>query len=188
MSISSAQRYTAHSPCPICGGYEKERRGQRHRCYGFLSEDGLWGHCTREEFAGPLEQIGNSQTYSHKLSGDCRCGKRHSGSTNTAQNENPNQGHILDTYDYTDTDRQLLFQVVRTSPKGFYQRRPNGNGGWVNNLGGVERVLYRLPDVLAADPGKPGLVAEGEKDVNRLWKLGFVATCNPMGAGKWRDE
>ena len=31
-------------------------------------------------------------------------------------------------------------------------------------------------------------VAEGEKDCDNLAKLGFVATTNPLGAGKWRDE
>lgn len=29
---------------------------------------------------------------------------------------------------------------------------------------------------------------EGEKDVERARALGLVATCNPMGAGKWRSE
>ena len=32
------------------------------------------------------------------------------------------------------------------------------------------------------------LVAEGEKDVLNLVNLGFVATCNPMGAKKWLPE
>jgi hypothetical protein len=31
-------------------------------------------------------------------------------------------------------------------------------------------------------------VAEGEKDCDNLCKLGFTATTNPMGAGKWRVE
>ena len=31
-------------------------------------------------------------------------------------------------------------------------------------------------------------MAEGEKDCDNLAKLGFVATTNPLGAGKWRDE
>ena len=31
-------------------------------------------------------------------------------------------------------------------------------------------------------------MAEGEKDCDNLEKLGFVATTNPLGAGKWRDE
>jgi DNA primase len=29
---------------------------------------------------------------------------------------------------------------------------------------------------------------EGEKDADRLWAEGYAATCNPMGAGKWRPE
>ena len=31
-------------------------------------------------------------------------------------------------------------------------------------------------------------IPEGEKDVENLRALGCVATCNAMGAGKWRDE
>ena len=48
-------------------------------------------------------------------------------------------------------------------------------------------LLYRLPDVLAAvTEGKLVCVVETEKDADRLVKLGFAATCNAMGAGKWR--
>ena len=32
------------------------------------------------------------------------------------------------------------------------------------------------------------LIPEGEKDVDRLIDLGFVATTNAGGAGKWRPE
>ena len=32
------------------------------------------------------------------------------------------------------------------------------------------------------------IVVEGEKDADRLRALGFVATTNPQGAGKWRPE
>ena len=46
-------------------------------------------------------------------------------------------------------------------------------------------VLYRLPEVLKA---QLVCVAEGEKDCDNLVKLGFVATTNPFGASKWRDE
>jgi putative DNA primase/helicase len=49
-------------------------------------------------------------------------------------------------------------------------------------------VLYRLPELLAADPAAPVYVVEGEKDADRLISEGLVATCNPQGAGKWRDE
>ena len=92
---------------------------------------------------------------------------------------------IVATYPYTDEADSLLFEVVRYEPKSFRQRRPDGRGGWVWNLDGVRRVLYRLPEVCAA---KAVLVVEGEKDVETARGLGFTATCNPGGAGKWRNE
>lgn len=58
---------------------------------------------------------------------------------------------IKRTYDYRDERDELLFQVVRKTPKGFFQRRPNGAGGFINGLGDARRVLYRLPELLAAD-------------------------------------
>ena len=96
---------------------------------------------------------------------------------------------IAETYDYTDADGELLFQAVRYEPKEFKQRRPDGNGGWVRDLKGVEPVLYRLPQVLqAVREDNPVVVVEGEKDVHRLENEGLAATTNPMGAGKWRDS
>ena len=96
---------------------------------------------------------------------------------------------ITKTYDYTDVEGDLLFQVVRFDPKDFRQRRPDGKGGWIWNLKGVQRVLYRLPEISkAVRAGRTIYIVEGEKDVESLEKLGFAATCNPMGAGKWIDE
>ena len=96
---------------------------------------------------------------------------------------------IVATYDYTDEHGTLLFQVCRRDDKQFPQRRPDGNGGWVWGLGNVRRVLYRLPQVLEASAaGLPVYVVEGEKDVHAIERVGAVATCNPMGAGKWRSE
>jgi hypothetical protein len=95
------------------------------------------------------------------------------------------KGREVAAYDYRDEQGQLLFQCVRFEPKDFSQRRPDGRGGWIANLRGVRRVLYRLPQIIAANSV---LVAEGERDVHSLEGLGFVATCNPMGAGKWRGE
>jgi replicative DNA helicase len=46
-----------------------------------------------------------------------------------------------------------------------------------------------MPRVLEAIEGRQSIfVPEGEKDVDALEGLGLYATCNPMGAGKWRDE
>jgi putative DNA primase/helicase len=95
---------------------------------------------------------------------------------------------LVRTYDYPDECHQLLYQACRFEPKAFSMRRPNGPGRWKPNLAGVRRVLYRLPELLAADRDRPVFVVEGEKDVERLRELGLVATTNPLGAGSWRPE
>lgn len=96
------------------------------------------------------------------------------------------QPQIVATYDYRDADGVLLFQVVRKQPKAFTQRRPSGAGGWIWNLEGVERVLYRLPELLATDPRQTVFIAEGEKSADAVAGLGLTATTNPQGAGRWR--
>jgi putative DNA primase/helicase len=83
----------------------------------------------------------------------------------------------------------VLFEVVRLKePKGFSQRRPLGNGEFAWNLKGTTTVLYRLPELRAADPVEAVWICEGEKDCDRLVSHKFVTTTNPMGAGKWRDR
>ena len=96
---------------------------------------------------------------------------------------------VVATYDYTDEGARLLFQVVRYSSKAFKQRCPLSTGGWRWSLQGARRVLYRLPEVRAAvGAGRTVFVVEGEKDADALVAVGEVATCNPGGAGKWRDD
>jgi len=115
---------------------------------------------------------------------------------------------IVARYPYTDADGNLLYEVVRLKPKTFLQRRPDGAHGWVWGVSAgeyarrqngdwykakpgdanrklfpaVDRVLYRLPEVITAETV---YVVEGEKDANALANLGLVATTNPGGAGKW---
>jgi len=100
--------------------------------------------------------------------------------------QNPNE--FIATYDYTDEDGKLLYQVIRKPGKKFSQRRPDGSGGWIYNLRGVERIPYRLSEVVkAVKAGKVVFIVEGEKDADNLKSLGLVATCNSGGAGKWLD-
>lgn len=113
------------------------------------------------------------------------------------EEQNPNgaetwtpHGDAIVTYPYVDADNTLVYEVCKTADKQYPQRRPDPGSktGWRWKLDGVERVLYHLPDVLeAVARGKTIHVVEGEKDVDRLRRLGLVATCNPGGAGKWRD-
>ena len=95
---------------------------------------------------------------------------------------------IAAAYPYRDEHGTLLFEVVRYKPKDFRQRRPDGVRGWNWKLDGVRRVPYRLPELLAAHRDAQIFIAEGEKDVDNLVKLDFVATTNAGGAGKWLSE
>jgi hypothetical protein len=93
--------------------------------------------------------------------------------------------HIAATYDYVDESGKLLYQVVRFEPKDFRQRCPDGQGGWIWNLDGARRVLYRLPEVARSETV---VMCEGEKDVDNLTLYlppKWVATTVPGGAGKW---
>lgn len=95
---------------------------------------------------------------------------------------------IVAEYDYADEKGNVLYQCVRlANPKDFRQRQRQGDK-WVWNLHGVRLVPYHLPKLLSAPLASPVLVVEGEKDVHTAEKLGFVATCNPMGAGKWKPD
>lgn len=93
------------------------------------------------------------------------------------------------TYDYLDDTGHMRYQVVRKPGKKFLQRRPGPGGEWVWNLRGIERVLYRLPDVMeAVKKGEPVWITEGEKDADHVWSKGVCATTHPGGAGKWQDS
>jgi 5S rRNA maturation endonuclease (ribonuclease M5) len=189
MNVTPERRFSPSRPCPVCGGHPNLRRGNGERCYGFLSDDGVWAHCTRAEHAGGLEQNPDSGTYAHKSKGDCRCGVRHDVGLADANGHAPRpQSKIVATYDYRSAEGNVEFHVVRFDPKDIRQRRPDGEGEYTWNLNGVERVLYRLPELLAANHGAVIFLPEGEKDADRLARLGLVATTNPGGARKWRDE
>ncbi len=99
-------------------------------------------------------------------------------------------------YQYTDEASQVIFEAVRFPGKRFRQRHyspdhPDAKeDGWVWNLEGIRRVPFRLPELLAAvGSDRDIFIVEGEKDALRITEeTGHFATCNPMGAGKWRDE
>lgn len=89
-------------------------------------------------------------------------------------------------YPYHDEHGELLYEAVRLVPKSFRQRRPDGKGGWIWNLTDVRRVLYRLPELLADTTGRRVFVVEGEKDVDTMRGLGFLATCCAGGSNAWQ--
>jgi 5S rRNA maturation endonuclease (ribonuclease M5) len=104
---------------------------------------------------------------------------------NSGTGRNEASGAIVATYDYVNENGELLYQVTRHDPKDFRVRRRNGKGGWIWGIGNTRRVLYNLPQVIAANLV---FAVEGEKDANTAVKIGIVATTNVFGAGKWQNN
>lgn len=94
---------------------------------------------------------------------------------------NDSKRRIVATYDHVDEQGKLLYQIVRLEPKDFRQRRPDGGGGWIWNLGDCRRVPYHLPEIIAASSV---VVVEGNKDADTAAKLGLAATSSKH----WRPE
>lgn len=104
---------------------------------------------------------------------------------------------IEKVYPYHDITGYEVYQAVRLMPKSFRQRHRNpewedaapdckpAGKEWLWTMDGVTRVLYRLPKITASETV---WIVEGEKDADNLVALGFEATCNVGGAGKWLDS
>jgi hypothetical protein len=200
-------RYTAQNLCPVCDGHKNLPAGQGIRCTGFLSEDGLYARCSREQHAGSADCEDNQGliVWVHWLGeGVCRCGNGSHGQSSPAQRPSSNGTHNTDAvpsrivaiYDYKDLDGKVLYQVIRKEPKGpFPQRHPCPDKGIdVWNLGGdatkcscptIGRILYRWQELMDGDSRVTVFIPEGEKDTDRLWESGLVATNNSGGAKKW---
>ncbi len=93
-------------------------------------------------------------------------------------------GRIVVIYSYKDAIGKELYQAVRFEPKDFRPRH-NVGGKWHWGLQGVERVLYRLPEIMSA----PQVwICEGEKDADTFASCGIVATTCIGGANGWGDS
>ena len=104
---------------------------------------------------------------------------------NAKPNGKTNKPRIIAEYIYREANGSLSRKVCRTSDKQFPQFKWTGSE-WKAGTQGVPILPYRLPELTGAAAETPIFIPEGEKDCDRLAALGFVATTNPMGAGKWR--
>ncbi len=128
-----------------------------------------------------------------KTAWDCKAGCKWADVTRALEKSIPeafkaqerNRATIVATYDYFEMTGPVVGQVVRFEPKGFRQRRPNSFGGWNWKMQGLQLPLYRLREIANVNAI---YVVEGEKDVHAMEAIGLPATCNPGGAGKWREE
>jgi hypothetical protein len=197
-TVGQISRFTHGRTCPVCDGSDSDPRGQGRRCHGFLSGDGEWVHCSREDHAGRARYHPESRTYSHKAAGPCPCGEEHApadplddlrkSKSRKAAGNGQSTREIDHVYKYRDADGKVISETVRyKNPKDFVQRQPTGSGQYKWSLKGISPVLYNLPALLAADPSDPVWIVEGEKDADQLGAVGLLATTNPMGALKWRE-
>lgn len=97
-----------------------------------------------------------------------------------------------DWFEYADASGAVVYRTVRVEQVGrkkrFKAQRPDGRGGWISGMGDIKRVPYRLPDILAADPGEPVYLVEGERKADKLASWGFVATAVAFGCRGWRAD
>jgi hypothetical protein len=195
--VNPGQRFTRDRPCPICGGTERDQRGQGKRCHGFVSGDGKYVHCTREEHAGSLTKY-KDDTYAHRLTGKCRCGKHHgvdapptfitskNGKAPHAEPEKPPRRLIKTTrYEIRDPDSGELLAVhlrkdYDDNTKWVGWEGPDGMAG----LGGtkVEDLPLYGASKLRDAPDHSVLVVEGEKAQIALSDAGVLAVGTVTGA------
>ncbi|MEG1515882.1 MAG: hypothetical protein RSD95_13415 [Clostridia bacterium] len=106
-------------------------------------------------------------------------------------------GELVCCYRYTDERGKMLFEVARIlerdGGKTFRQHRPAPEAKElfpiIKSVPEAMRVLYRLPQLIEAiGAGQSVFLVEGEKDVETLCGLGFVATTNPGGASKGKTK
>jgi CRISPR-associated protein Cmr3 len=111
-------------------------------------------------------------------------------------------------WEYPARDGSLLVRVVRfddgkgggggsSKKPAWHQERWNiskikNKNGWVPGIEGIDRAdipIYRYAEVKKAIANNELIfIPEGEDNVDKFWALGFAATCNIGGSGKWRDS
>jgi 5S rRNA maturation endonuclease (ribonuclease M5) len=94
---------------------------------------------------------------------------------------------IVKIFDYVNESGELQYQNVRYEPKDFRQRRPGSSSRHIWNLDGVQRVPYRLPELLKSSKQDFVYITEGEADADRLCELGLPATTSG-NATSWKPE
>lgn len=182
-------RHTPAHPCPVCGGHDAHPKGQGTRCAGFTAEkpDARMVYCTRPQHAGDptakkQTDLGGMPAWLHILPRDAE---------RLPKADRPKPSKTT-KYDYPGADGKPYLRAVRydfaDGGKTFAVFHHDGQGRLEKGQGGRRPVLYRLPELAAADPARPVYLAEGEKCADALAGLGLTATTNMHGAGKWRDE
>ncbi len=187
------------SPCPHCGK-ENTKKG----CYEFFGKQNgrKYGVCMR----GASPATGWEQAYESDgktLRGD-RAGnsvyqeiipyEQNGGKKNTNKK-------LEDTYYYPDKADNPLIKIDcyrdEDGEKYPYAYRYTSNGEWKpgykDYIARSDIPIYRYGNIRSSiESGHTIWIVEGEKCVERLWKMGIFATCNIGGAdtsgNKWKPS
>lgn len=176
-----------HGPCPVCGGKDRFRCDDKdgsgswfcNQCdpqagYGFELVMNVRG-CDFHQALGLVADIVGLNPSSHqdKLNGHA-----------------PGPKKIGATYEYVNEAGAVQYQTVRYEPKDFRQRRPDGTGGWIYNLNGVDRVLQHLP-AIHQNPDALIIHHEGERcteaSINAQLPGVHTTTVGGSGAARLTD-
>lgn len=164
-----------------------------HQCVTIDTRKGVF-HCNDCKYGGDVitwmaEESGKKPADVLREAGGGQDARPFDQARNYTPREDPENGkgdpaQIDKIYPYENELGEEVFCVIRMKPKSFRQWRKDGAGNWIRNMTGVNRVLYRLPDI---QESTEVAFAEGEKDAETLVSLGYCGTCNAGGAGKWME-
>lgn len=87
--------------------------------------------------------------------------------------------------------RNELGEPIRKATKyqdGSWCQHGCFNGEWKPTVKGLPNIPYQLEELHSDHSDRLVFIFEGEKDVDRAFAHGLLATCNAAGAGNWKSE
>ena len=134
-----------------------------------------------------------SQTSDFPIIADELSKKYHLSSSNYVNTQNYSNSDSwvkIRSHVYSNINRdKIAVKTIYKKPDGSKTARWERYEGntLVNNLNGLQMPLYHIYNL--TDNTKPVFIVEGEKDVETMEKLGYIATTSPNGAGsKWKES
>lgn len=107
--------------------------------------------------------------------------------TNTSKSEPWVQlrSHVYQNMNHENIAIKTIYRKPDESKTAMWQRYEGRT--LVKGLNGLQLPLYHVYNI--TDNTKPVFIVEGEKDVETMEKLGYIATTSPNGAGsKWKSK
>jgi len=168
--------------------------GQGIRCWGFISDDGDYVHCMREEYAKGISQ-GPDGAYAHKRAGRCKCGVEHQPGPIPAPSPRRNDAPKVNIFDYQTALYEYeswdgrVWEKGRFEPPGqrkVFLWREKGITYWPKGNSSGARMdqmrLYGRGSLVLTDEDTPVFVGEGEKTQQALLARGLPAVSLAGGA------